>query len=339
MKTRLFVPLATFALLASWPAPALAQGEYIGPGSTAEGDILRGQGLFLRGAGQYLQGAGQYNLYTAMAGSINADTFIRLNEYIYQSIQHENAERARRLGEKAARRVQNLNAIRDRILNEPEGGDIARGDAANSALRQLLRYNPSTYRSDSVPLDSELVRKIPFVSAEHNAVISLARINPNGRRWPIALNRREFVKECHDYERALDTVLDLRAERQTTRDAVLKLKETTKALEERLQQVEDHSKNPALFNDARNYILRLQKTAEDMQRLKIDEIYAAMDQYHGTSVHSLVQFMQKWNLQFGVPDLGEERGEYPLIRAAMKKQLDEVKSAIEDKGNEPQAER
>ncbi|MGE3819266.1 MAG: hypothetical protein AB7I30_07505, partial [Isosphaeraceae bacterium] len=193
MTTRSLAPLVPLVLSATLASSALAQGEYIGPGSTAPGDIARGMGFLLRGAGEY-------NLYTAMAGSINTDSWIRLNEYIYQSIQHENAERARRNGLKAARRIQNLNKIRDRVLNEPEAGDIARGDALNSVLRQLQRYNPSMYRTDSVELDSNVVRRIPFKSAEHNAVVSLDRINPNGRRWPTALIRPEIEKEREDYE-------------------------------------------------------------------------------------------------------------------------------------------
>ncbi|MGE3822419.1 MAG: hypothetical protein AB7I30_23640 [Isosphaeraceae bacterium] len=118
---------------------------------------------------------------------------------------------------------------------------------------------------------------------------------------------------------------------------MLRLKETAKALEDRLMRLEDHGKNPKLYNDARNYILRLRKTAEEMQVLNIDKIYGALDQYHGTSVHELVMFMQKWNLEFGVPDLGEERGQYPQLRAALKQQLDEVKAGVNDQGNEPGA--
>src|SRR5206468_1518000 len=47
-----------------------------GGGSTVQGDIARG-------LGNLAAGAGAYNEQTAVANSINADTVMRLNHYIY----------------------------------------------------------------------------------------------------------------------------------------------------------------------------------------------------------------------------------------------------------------
>src|SRR5215467_12450720 len=54
-----------------------------GGGSTVQGD-------FARGAGYYAMGAGMYNLSTAQAASINADTIMRWNEYMFLSQQEAN---------------------------------------------------------------------------------------------------------------------------------------------------------------------------------------------------------------------------------------------------------
>src|SRR4051812_3028759 len=51
-----------------------------GAGSTVYGDAMRGEGIFLNGLGLY-------NYNTAVAYSIATDTDIRLNEYLYQSLQ------------------------------------------------------------------------------------------------------------------------------------------------------------------------------------------------------------------------------------------------------------
>lgn len=49
-----------------------------GWGGTAQGDIARGLGYFT-------MGAGIYNVDTAIARSINVDTMIRWNQYVYLS--------------------------------------------------------------------------------------------------------------------------------------------------------------------------------------------------------------------------------------------------------------
>src|SRR5262249_43787823 len=63
---------------------------FLGPGSTPVGDYLRGVGVAAAGMGVY-------NYTTAMAESINADTAIRVNEYISAVVQyHARAYAARR---------------------------------------------------------------------------------------------------------------------------------------------------------------------------------------------------------------------------------------------------
>ena len=51
--------------------------------STVGGDMARGMGVFAAGAGIY-------NKQTAVADSINADTLMRWNEYVYTSQQIRN---------------------------------------------------------------------------------------------------------------------------------------------------------------------------------------------------------------------------------------------------------
>ena len=65
--------VAGAAVLAGSAAGARAQ--WIGPGSTPQGD-------YLRGAGIAAMGMGIYNEKTAIANSINLDTMIRWNEYM-----------------------------------------------------------------------------------------------------------------------------------------------------------------------------------------------------------------------------------------------------------------
>ena len=67
--------LASLILLGSLGSTASAQYWGGGGGSTIEGDYLRGLGFAAAGMGLY-------NQRTAIADSINLDTFIRWNEYM-----------------------------------------------------------------------------------------------------------------------------------------------------------------------------------------------------------------------------------------------------------------
>src|SRR5262245_23442772 len=95
------------------PGPAHAQLTIIGPGSTVQGDILRGEGIFLNGAGLY-------NYYTAGANAINTDTWMRLNEYLYQSNRQAWERAKKRREEELQRKKDHHKKILDRIANSPE---------------------------------------------------------------------------------------------------------------------------------------------------------------------------------------------------------------------------
>ncbi|WP_406698149.1 hypothetical protein V5E97_04755 [Singulisphaera sp. Ch08] len=320
--------VAALALIASFAGQAFGQINFIGPGSTPQGDILRGGGVFL-------QGAGIYNYYTAMGDSINADTMMRVNEYIYLSIRQDRAEKAARRARRTAERLANFNQIRDRIENDPNQNDMVKGDALNALFEKLVgpKISPSSYRLNSFELDSDMVRRIPFFYAPNQATIAMSRIIPAGK-WPIALRGPEFAPQRRNYEHALDAVLELQLDRKTTRDSLIALETAVKDLSERLDQVISPEKE-TLYLEAKGFIRRLEASKEMMKRKDIEMIIGEIDRYSGTTVHDLVIFMQRYNLRFGVPEIGTERAAYPKLYAAMKQQFDELNEALQVEGRAP----
>ena len=86
------IAIGVLTLLAALATDARAQvwgrtGGWVGHGSTVQGDILRGEGVFLNGLGNYY-------VDTAVAGSINANTWMRLNTYIVEAFRAENEAKA-----------------------------------------------------------------------------------------------------------------------------------------------------------------------------------------------------------------------------------------------------
>src|SRR3954467_6430321 len=84
MVARRLRAIAAGLILVGWVGAAHAQrGTYIGPGSTVQGDGLRGLGIFY-------DGAGRFELNSAQARSIDADTMMRWNQYVYESLKEHN---------------------------------------------------------------------------------------------------------------------------------------------------------------------------------------------------------------------------------------------------------
>lgn len=81
---RRMVRVALGAILFSSLAAGSAQAQGWGWGGFG-GWTDTPQGSIARGLGYYAMGAGQYNLDTAQANSINTDTFLRWNQYLYEA--------------------------------------------------------------------------------------------------------------------------------------------------------------------------------------------------------------------------------------------------------------
>lgn len=91
--------------------------------STVGGDLAHGMGAFM-------MGAGQYNQQTAVADSINADTIMRFNEYLYQSQQEANRQRDVREARAAKRTKEAHQTIQTRLRDNPTRQDVESGSAS-----------------------------------------------------------------------------------------------------------------------------------------------------------------------------------------------------------------
>src|SRR5580704_10378142 len=105
------VAIGVLALLAFSAPAARAQGfrgggMVIGPGSTPIGDMERGAGIMA-------MGAGVYNYYTAQADAIEANTWMNVNEYIFQSVRQASMRESRRIAARIAKNKENYKEVLD----------------------------------------------------------------------------------------------------------------------------------------------------------------------------------------------------------------------------------
>ena len=109
-------------------------------------------------------GAGVYNEQTAQARSINANTAMRYNQYMYLSTQNETAKHHALVAGQQADNIKVQNEIQDKLRNHPDQHDIYMGDALNVAVEEI--EDPRVYSKNldkaKVKIGGELIRDIPF---------------------------------------------------------------------------------------------------------------------------------------------------------------------------------
>lgn len=154
-----------YAMGSSWCGP------YYWGASTAQGDILRGEGMYLAGLGQYWRD-------WAVADSILYATaerrFLLEEEYIRQ----QDIRYARKL---AAERA-HLNAFRsraeERLRNHPEVRDVLIGDALNVILSDLSLHGEylQMARTAARPVNTSMLRDVSFQYFPSGRTITLAEV-------------------------------------------------------------------------------------------------------------------------------------------------------------------
>lgn len=311
---------ALIVLVGPGPGTASAQfgrGFFGGGGSTVQGDILRGEGIAA-------WGFGQYNLATAMATSINTDTAIRWNQYVYLSIQEDLHKKYLSRMARKERNDANYRRNLARIAEKPDPADLRSGDALNAVLMQLMdpRISPSNYRKAVVGLPGDAIRKIPFVYASRAATFSMERLIGK-QDWPIALRGAEFTPERKAYERAIDAAVEADVESKLTGEAVREVEKAVQGLSDKIDLTIPPSR-PDDIKQARNFVRRLAEIPRILREEPVERVIAAIETYPGTSVGDLLMFMQKHNLRFGVAESPQENELYAGLFDSFRQQREQV---------------
>jgi hypothetical protein len=297
---------------------------FIGAGSTPQGDYLRGVGI-----ASY--GMGVYNHQTAIANSINADTAMRINEYMYNCVMNENRMNAEHRDAMVAKNKENYSKIRQRIDQNPEARDVRKGDALNVVLERLNnpKIQESTSKSIQVPLSVDEVRKIPFkLGSKGVKSFSIARLTAKDKgKWPVAFQDNKFNNDRRDFEKALDNALEQQYKGDMQLEAITDVQKTVEKLEYRLEKVVGKISD-TLFYEARDRLKEMRATVEMLKTQAIEQALGELDRYAGTNVNDLRVFMQRHNLQFADASTPDEKELFPVLYAKLSEQKDRVSTGL-----------
>jgi hypothetical protein len=305
--SRLIFRLGGLTALAAMTA-GHAQAQYVWPagGATVQGDILRGEASLL-------SGWGSYNLNTAMAASLLADTWVRLNQYAYESLQEDGRQRALRIALKHQRLQETLERRNTRLTEHPELVDVYRGDALNALARAVggMGLHPSAQRVTRVGVPGGTLQKTPLVLAGNRSVVSLARLDVRDG-WPLLLREPGFDAARRAYEEALDRVMAEAFARNLSLPSVDVLKRTADDLM-RAFQAAFPADDTADARHAHAFLDRLAGTSGMLRDPRCAEAVADVTDYRGTSVADLIGFMARHGLRFGPAETPAERELYETL--------------------------
>jgi hypothetical protein len=301
-------------------APARAGTPIVFPGAPVPGEYLHGVGITTAGMGAY-------NVNTVLAGTINTQPAMKLNEYVSAVVEYLAPRYAQRRQAIRAERKEFYKAFLQRIRGNPEERGVQSGDALNGVMLQLLdpSINKSAFRLEPVPLAVDAVRRIPFKLDKENVVFSMHRLIATGKeKWPPALQDPKFAAERRACESALDVVLEEQAVGRMKNDSIGKVGDAVDDLYRKLDKVLPPS-GEKLDLEARNRLDEFKSLARQLRLSdRVRPLMGDLDRYSGTTVHDLLVFMQKNKLRFAGAESPEERKLYPEVYVTLVEQRNRI---------------
>jgi hypothetical protein len=315
MHRRVILTFGMFLGLAAFAGESRAQWGYSyypwgyggygwgGWGGTAQGDVARGLGYFN-------MGAGIYNRETAIARSINTDTAIRWNEYVYLSQREGTREYFARRNAAITTDKNAYNALLNRIQDNPTTADVDSGDALNAVLHQLSnpRIHTSALRMADSQINAKMIREIPFRNAVEAVTFSLSQLKAS-TQWPAVLLDPRFVSDRAKFETLVDEIRnDSTHGGQTSPRTLSKMRAFTSRLKETLMALplEDKAEN----QKAVKFVKTLTALTGLLEKPDIGQVLEELTKMERTSVGNLLTFLHTFNLRLAPATTPRQREVY-----------------------------
>jgi len=336
--------LGGLALLAATHGEAGAQYYY--PGGVGYGGNGFGgwsetpQGTIAQGLGAYAAGAGVYNYDAAVAGSINENTVIQYNQYLYNSMlearRRYNREHAVRLKMSDAQYQARLARIRD----NPSQADIDSGDALNMLLDQLSDpkvMQGSSLRLANATVGGQAIKDIPFRDETDAITLSLDEMT-DPKNWPAPLRADAFKAEREAYQKAVDDALEEDKQGSIKPETIARVRNAVSALYQKVGETIPKTQRPD-HADSMNYLKGLAGMSRMLEKPNVEAVLAELEKVQTTTVGNLLAFMHTYSLRFAPATTPKQRAVYrdllPLMVESRNKILGKPVDANANADNPP----
>jgi hypothetical protein len=271
------------------------------------------------GMGNFAAGAGAYNLQTAQARSINAQTAMSMNEYMYDCQTNRNINYYKTLASRRQELNQSQDAIYRRLHDNPNAGDIQNGDALNVVLDELK--NPKVWnrviQAATQAIPSRLIKNVPFQHASSAVTISLEQLNARGVPEQLATNPA-FEDDRQAIRKIATAAREESADGKPISDATLqRARAAIKTLQGKVASTLEPGSRDR--REAENFLKGLYGLTKMLEYPKVGPFLKDLDQISTTDLAHLLTFMHSFNLRFGATTEEEQKAAYnqlyPLLVA------------------------
>ncbi len=322
------IPLGLVLILSVSGGTARAQygwgwGGWGGWGETPQGSIARGLGVLY-------SGMGQYNEQTAVARSINEDTWQRWNQYLYLS----NEEATRKYLAKKNFDIQNnknaYNSIIKRLQDNPTAKDVDDGDALNAALDQLSdpRIQSSSLKIASTPIPAKVIADIPFRYASEAVTIIMSNLK-TAKQWPTALDGPRFAEDKSEFDAVVEQASKEDEDGEISSQTITRAKTLVARLRGKLTQEPLADSRDGLAAE------RFLKTFAGLVKLlEKPDTKEVLDQLRksppNTTVGNLIGFMHVFNLRFAAATTPQQKMIYETLYPLLDQARDRVVKSVDE---------
>jgi hypothetical protein len=315
MIRSLRVALGLLSILLIMSPSARAQWGYGGWGWGGWGANTP-QGAALQGAGQFAAGAGMYNLSTAQAASINADTAMRWNQYVYLSNEEATRRYTTRRNAEIAKNRALYDAHQRHLRENPEAREVENGDALNAALTDLNdpRLSLSAVSAANAPVPSSVIAEIPFLYASERVTIILDQIRES-IKWPDVFKGERFATTQATFDELRKR---LREESEAGEVSAKALKDARQYVSDLRSQLETQPLQLTIDQEAAmTFLTSCSSLLDLLEKPDIGPAILELRKVTDTQVANLLGFMHAFNLRFGpaktVPQRQAYRHLWPIL--------------------------
>jgi hypothetical protein len=305
--------LTSVVVLAIPGRHAAAQFNFMGPGSTVQGDILRGDG-----AAAY--GWGACNHLSALGRAIDADTLLRLGTAWAQAEAENDRHRVAHLAWRKERIRLALDARQSRFRSSPSDSDVTRGDALNTLARELTgpAFGLSTLRTAPVRVPDGILGRLPLHLARAGVTIAPVWLRIE-EGWPTSLQAPAFASVRQAFESSVDTIFDQATRGRLSRHSVVAIDHAVGDLRSELEAAAaaDPSGDWA---SARACLTRLERAARVLHDPAGAAAFSAVLGKGVTTVAGLLELMRRHHLQFGAAQTPDDAERYRELYARLVEQ-------------------
>jgi hypothetical protein len=309
---------AVLAAALGTPTPARAQWGYPGGyggygwGGWGGGGSTVG-GSYARGLGVYAAGAGMYNEQTAVARSINANTVMNWNQYMYESQMNANKTNMERRMKRKGENIKYRDQIQARLRDNPNQADIDSGDALNVAMDEV--NDPRVYSralsAAKARVGGEAIRDIPFQYATEAITTSVHQITQGGAPAPLKTPEFQTLRgELKDVAGQIrKQVDDGQKPDPALVDKALKLVEQAEAKVDKTM-----TRNSREWSESQKFLKAVHGLLVMTEGPAINVLMAGVEKKRpDATLGELLNFMNAFNLRFGAATTPRQRQVYRTL--------------------------